>query len=28
MRKLATSRKSKTQCREWKTRPISVCECL
>jgi len=28
MRKVATSRKSKTHNRLWKTRPISVCECL
>jgi len=28
MRKVATSRKSKTHNRKWKTRPISVCECL
>jgi len=28
MRRVATSRKSKTHNRQWKTRPISVCECL
>jgi len=28
LRKVATSRKSKTHNRQWKTRPISVCECL
>jgi len=25
--KVTTSRKSKTHNREWKTRPITVCEC-
>jgi len=28
MRKVATSRKSRTHNRQWKARPISVCECL
>jgi len=28
MRKVATSRKSKTHDWQWETRPISVCECL
>jgi len=28
MRKVATSRKSKSHNRKWKTRSISVCECL
>ena len=28
IRKVATSRKNKTYDRQWKTRPISVCECL
>jgi len=28
MRKMATSRKSRTHNRQWKTRPISVCKCL
>jgi len=28
MRKIATSRKSRTHNRQWKTRPISVCKCL
>jgi len=28
MRKVATSIKSKTRTWQWKTKPISVCECL
>jgi len=28
MRRVATSRKSKIRNRKWKTRAISVCECL
>jgi len=28
MMKVATSRKSKTRNRQWKTRPISVSKCL
>jgi len=28
MRKVSTSRKSETDTQQWKTRPISICECL